>query len=707
MEKQQNLSISILIEEDLKSQKIINNKVESISISQWVLDNTVSRCNRCNILFTIINRKHHCRYCGKIFCNDCSKYYIEIPECKSIIKKENKLDIRSYIKINDKERVCYICYNKIVDWNEMNRMFELFSLIPLDIIDYINIRLVCKNWYKIANYHLSRIRDIQYRLTDTKWSRYELDMILYNRFLFSGHNRWIIQYILSIDWNNNLINREYEMSYIESIDNGIRKYECNKLMCNKYCKNSIVYEDLLILISQRWKYEPIIRWVFKKMSRIDITTEEILYSLKTIIRAMKEIIGLDDIIRIYEGYLISVSRRTRRISNKLFWILTEMSNIIYFREFRKRLVKTLDDKTYGQFQYGYDFTNNIIQILTLHPERRITAIKEFINDLSNDRRFYLPVDMTKTFYGIKTDNIYIIQSKTEPIILPCINEDNEITNIMLKRENVKYEEFIMDMIRMIDIILKKEERIDMEITTYNIQAININGLREYGYIEFVSNSTTLYSIREEYKFTLQNYILENNPALSIIEFRDRFARSCAAYCVISYILGIGDRHLDNIMVTKEGRLFHIDYSYILGNEPKPITSLIRITGDMIDALGGISSVHYQQFIRWSGIIYNCIRKHINLLYNMLLVIEDNDRYKREKIREYMMQRLLPGISDKEAYNQFIGILENSNDGYKNNIIDYIHKQYRSSDKKNDKVEEIVDNVSIWMRDTVRNIKNYF
>jgi len=278
---------------------------------------------------------------------------------------------------------------------------------------------------------------------------------------------------------------------------------------------------------------------------------------------------------------------------------------------------------------------------------------------------------------------------------------------MLKRENVKYEEFIMDMIKMIDIILKKEERIDMEITTYNIQAININGLREYGYIEFVSNSTTLYSIREEYKFTLQNYILENNPALSIIEFRDRFARSCAAYCVISYILGIGDRHLDNIMVTKEGRLFHIDYSYILGNEPKPITSLIRITGDMIDALGGISSVHYQQFIRWSGIIYNCIRKHINLLYNMLLVIEDNDRYKREKIREYMMQRLLPGISDKEAYNQFIGILENSNDGYKNNIIDYIHKQYRSSDKKNDKVEEIVDNVSIWMRDTVRNIKNYF
>lgn len=723
------VSISMLIDNDIHNDTDKSNingytplpiksclNIDERKIYQWVPDENVLKCNECNVDFSMMNRRHHCRNCGKIFCYYCSNHFIKIPKNIQTVPKEiNIYHYKTYLDYfnlsSDKERVCEKCYIKIQELTELNKTIAVFDLLDLDVLDYMNISQVCKSWNKIAKYYLSYFREIQYYFSDHSFTVKDKLILYNNRLNLLNHSKWMLQLVLSIEWNsdNDIKIKHDVLHHLKSTLKSKSNISCRRLMCTRCCKSKLQTEDLIIILSKKYTYAPLVKYIINAL--YDISEIELTCYLNYIVNLLFFYKNYTIIANELEDYLLNKCSDTITLSNQLFWTITQcLSNpdsFNYFSNLRLKLVKILSKNTYALFQNGYDFTLNLIQIANNSNDNIVPKLIEYLTTYTFDKKgFYLPINFAKSFTSIDITKIRAIDSKTKPIILPCTYEDGKIFNIMLKKEDIRKEEIIMKIIKLMDYFLKEEEGLDLYVTIYNILPIS----SEYGYIEFVPDSTTLYHIREGLKFSIQNYILEQNPQLSIHELRDKLSKSCAVYCVITYLLGIGDRHLDNIMITKEGILFHIDFGYILGSDPKPIKPDIRLTPEMIDAMGGPKSKYYKKFKEYCGKAYNCLRRHAPIFYVLLLHLTEcipavDPCITKEHIRNHILQRFIPGEKYTEAEQQFNYTIDNNSNTYSEDIIDFFHKKYKSaSDSTSKSLSDHSVNIMTQATNTANNVK---
>ena len=186
------------------------------------------------------------------------------------------------------------------------------------------------------------------------------------------------------------------------------------------------------------------------------------------------------------------------------------------------------------------------------------------------------------------------------------------------------------------------------------------------------------TLKKNLELSLKNFILNNNKNQTIEIIKRKFSNSLSIYSVITYVLGVGDRHLDNIMITKNGVIFHIDYSFCIGHDPKPFFPSMRITDEMIDMIGGFQSNDYKKFINNCNIYYNCIRKNTNIisLYIFLLNNIDNVVFNTKSLKNHIIKKFIVMESDIYANNTLQDTIINSTDNY--NYIDFFH--YHSKEK---------------------------
>ena len=157
---------------------------------------------------------------------------------------------------------------------------------------------------------------------------------------------------------------------------------------------------------------------------------------------------------------------------------------------------------------------------------------------------------------------------------------------------------------------------------------------------------------------------------------NNYVKSCAGYCVITYILGVGDRHLDNLLLSPDGRFWHADFGYILGRDPKPFPPLMKLPIQVIDGMGGLNHENFSIFKNYCFMTYITLRKNSNLILNLFqLMLEANiPDIKVDPARavEKVQEKFGLEMSEEDAILHFQNLINDSVNAFLPVVIDRLH-----------------------------------
>lgn len=326
--------------------------------------------------------------------------------------------------------------------------------------------------------------------------------------------------------------------------------------------------------------------------------------------------------------------------------------------------------------------SNEIKLSREAVPRKTERVKAFLADPKNelvtiDPPLPLPLDPSVLITAICPEDTMVFKSSLFPICVSFRTSTGRKYPVIFKTgDDLRQDQLVIQIITLMDQLLQKEN-LDLKLSPYKILATSASA----GAVQFV-RSLSLQGIVSKYK---------NNPALTYMKINnpddkaplgirketlDTFIKSCAGYCVITYLLGVGDRHLDNLLLAPDGHFFHIDFGFILGRDPKPFAPEMKLCKEMIDGMGGSSSPHYQEFKQYCYTAYTTLRKSSNLILNLFSLMVDANipdiRLEPDKAVLKVKERFMLGLSEEDAIRHFEGVIEISATALFPVVIDRLH-----------------------------------
>lgn len=313
--------------------------------------------------------------------------------------------------------------------------------------------------------------------------------------------------------------------------------------------------------------------------------------------------------------------------------------------------------------------------------RKIELLKKSLADAKNeiltiDPPLSLPLDPTVSIIGCYPEESNVFKSSLLPLLVTFKTTTGTKYPIIFKTgDDMRQDQLIIQIITLMDRLLLKEN-LDLKLSPYRILATSTSA----GAAQFVP-SLSIAAACAKYKGSLLAYLRANNPDANAPlgvrkETMDTYVKSCAGYCVITYLLGVGDRHLDNLLLAPSGHFFHADFGYILGRDPKPFAPLMKLCREMIDGMGGSASTQYAQFRQHCFTAYSTLRKSASLILNLVGLMRDANipdiRIEPDKAVWKVQERLMLGVSEEEAMRHFEALIQDSAAAMMPLVIDKLH-----------------------------------
>nr|XP_033780829.1 phosphatidylinositol 4,5-bisphosphate 3-kinase catalytic subunit alpha isoform-like isoform X4 [Geotrypetes seraphini] len=313
--------------------------------------------------------------------------------------------------------------------------------------------------------------------------------------------------------------------------------------------------------------------------------------------------------------------------------------------------------------------------------------------------FICPLNPVHQLGNLRLEECRIMSSAKRPLWLNWENPDimsellftnNEI--IFKNGDDLRQDMLTLQIIRIME-NMWQNQGLDLRMLPYGCLSIGDC----VGLIEVVKNSHTIMQIQckgglkgalQFNSNTLHHWLKDKNKGEGYDAAIDLFTRSCAGYCVATFILGIGDRHNSNIMVKDDGQLFHIDFGHFLDHKKKKFGYKRErvpfvLTQDFLIVISkGIQEcTKTKEFERFQEMCYKAylvIRQQANLFINLFSMMLGSGMPELQSFDDiaYLRKTLALDKTEQEALEYFTKQMNDAHHGGWTTKMDWIFHTIR-------------------------------